>query len=162
MTGPRTSKKGKDNGREEYTQQVAGDLTEDQLREARDQMRDLIAEGDIQVGIGSDQMEQKLGVLQRMITAVQADKEYRQILLLAAFDDKTEALLVADAIDERERYGVDIHPILNRVICQCAVHGDRMQRVLNAMSQHQLTTNFGSSNWKPGWKKRDDNNGISS
>ena len=97
------------------------------------------------LGYGSVPIEGKLGVLQRMVTAVMTDREYRQILLLAAFDNKQEALLAADAISERQRYGVSIQPILDRVIAQCAVKGDRITKVLSAMSQHVLTTQWNNS-----------------
>ena len=81
-------------------------------------------------------MEQKLGVLQRMVTAVANDAEYRQILLLAAFDNKQEAMLAADAITERQRYGVSIHPILTRIISQCAVKAGRVDKILGAMTTY--------------------------
>jgi len=114
---------------------------------------------------GSDaySMQQKLGALQRIITAVSKDKEneeLRQILLLAAFDNKQEAMLAADAISERQRYGVGIEPILNRIIAQCAVHAGRVDKVLSAMSNYTLNTNSGS-NKTPFWKRKQEDKNIS-
>lgn len=136
-------------------------LTADMVRDAQKYLDTMSDEDAWPDGVpGSSPVGGKLGVLQRIITAVREDKEYRQILLLAAFDDKQEALLVADAIDEREMFGVDIKPLLNRVVCQCAVRADRIQRVLNAMSQHSIFTNPGGNGkgWLPDWKRRQDNN----
>ena len=107
---------------------------------------------------GSVTMETKLGVHQRIITAVLKDTEYRQLLLMAAFDDKREAQLAADAITERLRYGVDITPICDRVVAQCAVRGAHIDRVLNSMNSYTLQTNYGGK--IPDWKKRQDNKSI--
>ncbi len=107
---------------------------------------------------GSMQMADKLGVHQRIITAVQKDAEYRQILLTAAFDNKQEALLASDAITERLRYGVDITPILDRVIAQCAVKGMRVETILHSMNSYTLQSNYGGR--LPDWKKKQDNKTI--
>ncbi len=107
---------------------------------------------------GSIQTADKLGVHQRIITAVQSDKEYRQVLLTAAFDNKQEALLASDAITERIRYGVDITPIIDRVIAQCAVKGMRVETVLNSMNSYTLHSNYGGR--MPDWKKKQDNKTI--
>jgi len=110
---------------------------------------------DIQGSVG---IEGKLGVHQRIITAVLKDAEYRQLLLMAAFDNKQEALLAADAITERLRYGVDITPICDRVVAQCAVKGVRVHEILTSMSSYTLSTNYGGR--VPDWKKRQDNKSI--
>ena len=115
-------------------------------------------EGFLQTGAGSMTSQDKLGVLQRIITAVANDKEYRQILLLSAFDDKQEAMLAADALTERQRYGVTIQPILDRLVAQCAVKSGRVDRVLHAMTNYTLNTGFGSK--LPFWKKKQENSGI--
>lgn len=107
---------------------------------------------------GSVPVTDKLGVHQRIITAVQKDAEYRQILLTAAFDNKQEAMLASDAITERIRYGVDITPILDRVVAQCSVKGLRVETILNSMSSYTLSTNYRGK--VPDWKKRQDNKSI--
>lgn len=114
---------------------------------------------EVETGYGDMPIQQKLGVLQRMITAVSEKSEYLQVLLLAAFDDKHEALLAADAITERQRYGVDIQPIINRVVAQCAVHAERVNTVINAYSSFTLHTNNYKGN-KPDWKKEQDKSAI--
>lgn len=110
-------------------------------------------------GFDSYSSQQKLGVLQRIVTAVSKDEDYRQILLLAAFDNKQEAMLAADAITERQRYGVSIQPILDRIVAQCSVRADRVDRVLHAMTNYTLNTNYGRG--MPGWKKKQDSKSIS-
>ena len=107
---------------------------------------------------GSVPITDKLGVHQRIITAVLKDNDYRQLLLMAAFDNKQEALLAADAITERLRYGVDITPICDRVVAQCAVKAAHIERVLNSMSSYTLSTNYGGR--VPDWKKKQDNKSI--
>ena len=107
---------------------------------------------------GSIPIEGKLGVHQRIITAVLKDNDYRQLLLMAAFDNKQEAMLAADAITERLRYGVDITPICDRVVAQCAVKAAHIERVLNSMSSYTLSTNYGGR--MPDWKKKQDNKTI--
>lgn len=107
---------------------------------------------------GSIPIEGKLGVHQRIITAVQKDSEYRQVLLTAAFDNKQEALLASDAITERLRYGVDITPIVDRVIAQCAVKGMRVSTILNSMNTYNIHGNYNGR--IPDWKKKQDNKTI--
>lgn len=122
-------------------------------KDAIDDMQDLIEHGS-----DSYSMQAKLGVLQRIITAVAEDKEYRQVLLLAAFDNKQEAMLASDAITERKRYGVTIQPILDRIIAQCAVKQGRVDVVLKAMTNYTLNTGFGGK--LPFWKKKQESKGI--
>ena len=96
---------------------------------------------------------QKLGVLQTLIHAVADDKEYRQVLLLAAFDDKREALLYASAIAECRRYGATIEPLVDRIIAQCSVKGGRVDKVLEAMTHQWIGTNNASFTKKQQQKK---------
>ena len=113
----------------------------------------------LQSGPGSVSAGDRLGVLQRVVTAVADDKEYRQILLLAAFDNKQEAMLASDAITERQRYGVTIQPILDRLVSQCAVKSGRVDKVLHAMTNYTLNTS--SHSRLPFWKKKEERSGIS-
>lgn len=110
---------------------------------------------------GSDSTGQqaKLGVLQRIITAVIDDKHYRQILLTAAFDDKHEAMLAADAIAERQRYGVPITPIVDRILAQCAVGSNRVERVLTALTHYTLNTNLPGAK-QPFWKRKQEDKSL--
>lgn len=113
---------------------------------------------EFQEGPGSMSAGDKLGVLQRIVTAVAKDSEYRQILLLAAFDNKQEAMLASDAITERQRYGVTIQPILDRLVAQCAVKSGRVDKVLHAMTNYTLNTGFGGK--LPFWKRKQEKTGI--
>jgi len=123
------------------------------IAEAAETMRELTESGQDAVT-----MEQRLGVLQRVVTAVAKDEEYRQILLLAAFDDKQEAMLASDAITERQRYGVSIHPILTRIIAQCAVKAGRVDKVLSAMTTYSL--NMQARSQLPSWKRKQEDKSI--
>jgi len=123
------------------------------IADAAETMRELT-----ESGTDAYTMEQKLGVLQRVVTAVGKDEDYRQILLLAAFDNKQEAMLAADTITERQRYGVPIQPILDRIISQCAVKAGRVDKVLNAMTTYSLNTNYRSH--LPNWKRKQEEKSI--
>lgn len=114
--------------------------------------------GNMELVRDSVSLEQRMGVLQRVVTAVKGRDDYLQILLLAAFDDKREAMLAADAISERQRYGVDIQPILTRIVAQCAIKSDRVARVLDAMTKYTLNTNYQGN--LPRWKKQQDTKAI--
>jgi len=114
--------------------------------------------GGLKVGFDSMTTGQKLGVLQRLVTAVAKDDQYRQILLTAAFENKEEAMLCADAIAERKRYKVSIQPIVDRILAQCSVKSDRVNKILEAMSQYTLHTNY--TGQKPFWQKRDDSKSL--
>lgn len=109
--------------------------------------------------IGSDSMSPtaKLGVLQKIITAIVKDDDYRQVLLLGCFDSKQEAMLASDAISERKRYGVDITPIVDRVIAQCAIHADRVEKALKGMTHYNLNNQGGGG---PGWFKKQKDKSI--
>ena len=95
----------------------------------------------------------KLGVLQRTITSELEMKSYRQTLLLAAFDDKQEAMLAADAITERLRYGVSIEPILARIDAQCGIKSARVRDALAAMSHYTVSSYSGGKDKKAGNEK---------
>lgn len=127
---------------------------------AQDALKEVAGEVEefMQYGAGSLSAGDKLGVLQRIVTAVAKDSEYRQILLLAAFDNKQEAMLASDAITERQRYGVTIQPILDRLVAQCAVKSGRVDKVLHAMTNYTLNTGFNRK--LPFWKSKQEKTGI--
>ena len=130
---------------------VEKDKLESILKDAQDTL-------DMEVGRDSYSTEARLGVLQRLVTAVKDSTDYMQILLTAAFDDKREALLCADAISERQRYGVDIQPILNRICSQCSVKSDRVRIILEAMTHYTLNTNYPGK--MPDWKRKQESKAI--
>lgn len=112
------------------------------------------------VGFDSIPQTQKLGVMQRLVTAVLNDRQYRQVLLTGAFDNKHEANLAADSISERLRYGVTIQPIVDRVITQCAVKGGTRNLIAEILTRYQITHNYGGDT--PDWKKRQNKGAMSS
>jgi len=112
----------------------------------------------LKVGFDSMTTGQKLGVLQRLVTAVAKDEQYRQILLTAAFANKEEAMLASDAISERKRYGVSIQPVVDRILAQCSVNSDRVNKILDALSHYTLNTNYTGN--KPWWQKKDEHKSL--
>jgi hypothetical protein len=103
-------------------------------------------------GVSAMSVKQKMGVMQRLVTAVSKDEEYLQVLLNAAFENKAEALLCADAISERQRYGVNIRPLVNRVVAQCSADSARVNNLLQAMTHYTLNTS--GKGKLPSWGKK--------
>lgn len=64
----------------------------------------------------------RIGVLMRLLTAVQDEKEYRQQLLTSDFIDDEEADRVTAAINEANRYGLSLAPIMDWCACRCSVN----------------------------------------
>lgn len=139
----------KNDGKDDVEVEAQPEANDEQIEKAFQQI------GGIKVGFDSMTTGQKLGVLQRLVTAVAKDDQYRQILLTAAFENKQEAMLAADAIAERKRYGVSIQPIVDRILAQCSIKSDRVNKILEAMSQYTLHTNY--TGQKPFWQKKDEN-----
>ena len=86
---------------------------------------------------------QKQGVYMSILQAVRdTKKEYRQTLRTASYQDAKQSRLAAGAINECERLGADITPILNITEAQNGErgpHGVRSQ-VIEGMSHFNLTT----------------------
>jgi hypothetical protein len=98
---------------------------------------------------GQQLNQNKLGVLQRLVTAVKDKSDYMQIFLTAAFDNKQESQVAADAYAERVRYGVDTEPLLLRIVAQCGVKSQRVDQILKALTNYTLNTNYsGWNKWK--------------
>ena len=142
----------KDYGEGEVITGVQPEASNDEIEAAFRQI------GSMKVGFDSLTTGHKLGVLQRLVTAVAKDDQYRQILLTAAFENKQEALLAADAISERVRYGVSIQPIVDRMLAQCSIKSERVNEILRALSQYTLHTNY--TGQKPWWQRKDENKSL--
>ncbi len=127
-----------------------GGLVPEELRGKIDEL--------LEVGVDSISMGVKLGVLQRVITAAIEEKEVLQVLLTAAFDNKQEALLCADAISECQRYGVPIMPLLTRVTAQCSIKAGRVNAALSALTNQNRNYNY--SGKLPDWKRRQNNRSL--
>lgn len=94
----------------------------------------------------------RIGVLLRLLTAVQEEKEYRQALITSDFLDDDEADRVAAAIEERRRYGLSITPILDWCAARCGVnktHGkSRATLAVEGLTHSTFTTNSPNKNQK--------------
>jgi len=112
----------------------------------------------VQVGFDTMASQQRLGVLQRLVTAVEKVQGFFQILLTADFDNKREAMLAADAISECRRYGASYEAILLRITAQCGVHSGRVDRVLRSMNSYNLNTNYKGK--LPEWKQNQSKKGV--
>ena len=94
-------------------------------------------------------------VLQRSMTAVTKDKDYRQELKTAFFLSTDESDRVVAAINESDRYGCLRKPIVDWLIARSAgVNGGRLQAIFDTISHTTFTTNYMSKN-KGHWWNRD-------
>lgn len=112
----------------------------------------------MEIGQDSITTQQKPGVLQRIITTPTKDEEYRQILYQADFVNEEQAVRASDAIAERQRYGVSITPIIDRVTAQCAVKSKRVNTAVSGINQHIFNSNSGGG--APNWKKKQETKSL--
>lgn len=66
--------------------------------------------------------KQRTGVLLRLLSAIQDEKEYRQQLLTSDFVDDEEADRVAAAFTEANRYGLSLTPVIDWCAARCSVN----------------------------------------
>jgi len=101
--------------------------------------------------------QQGSSVLHRSMTAVE-DKDYRQILLTGMTDLRAARLAVA-AIAERQRYGVPITDIIDRIHAEASVTmGNRILSIFRTITNTTFTTNYsGKNKFGFGRKQSNDN-----
>lgn len=91
-------------------------------------------------------------VLQRSMTAVTKDADYRQELKTAFFLSTEESDKVVAAINESDRYGCQRKPIVDWLIARSAgINGGRLQAIFDTISHTTFTTNYMSKNKKHWW-----------
>lgn len=94
-------------------------------------------------------------VLQRSMTAVTKDEDYRQELKTAFFLSTEEADKVVAAINESDRYGCSRKPIVDWLIARSAgIGGGRLKAIFDTISHTTFTSNYKSQN-KQHWWNRD-------
>jgi len=98
------------------------DIEKELEKELLSRNRDSDSDSQMGSGIMPDSNQARIGVLVKLLTAVQDEKEYRQALLTGDFLDDDEADRVAAAIEERRRYGITIIPILDWCAARCGVN----------------------------------------
>jgi len=98
------------------------------------------------------------GVLQRAMTAEIKDSDYRQELKTAFFLSTDESDRVVAAINEADRYGCSLKPIVDWLIGRSAgVHGGRLRAIFETISHTTFTTNYtGAKKNRWGGNKKDD------
>ena len=93
-------------------------------------------------------------VLQRSMTAVTKDEDYRQELKTAFFLSTDEADKVVAAINESDRYGCSRKPIVDWLIARSAgVGGGRLKAIFDTISHTTFTTNYMSQKKKHWWNR---------
>jgi len=100
-------------------------------------------------------------VLQRSMTAVTKDEDYRQELKTAFFLSTEEADKVVAAINESDRYGCSRKPIVDWLIARSAgVNGGRLQAIFDTISHTTFTTNYMSQKKKHWWNQNETKDGT--
>ena len=98
------------------------------------------------------------GVLQRAMTAEKKDTDYRQELKTAFFLSTDESDKVVAAINESDRYGCSLKPIVDWLVGRSAgVNGGRLRAIFDTISHTTFTTNYQGANKKHFWSNRNDN-----
>ena len=83
------------------------------------------------------------GVLQRLITAVEQSKEYRQELKTGNYSSPRKALQAADAIHECLECGMSIDQVLDEIIAlKAGQNSALLHEVLEALTHTTFTTNY--------------------
>ena len=83
------------------------------------------------------------GILQRAMTAVMKDEDYRQELKTAYFQTAEEADLAVAAINERLMCGVSIKPLLDKIIARSAgTKGGRLHDIFESLTHTTFSTNY--------------------
>lgn len=139
---------------------LAGEAVEEAFAGARLNVRDMKREdGILTRGLSSAQA----GVLQRSMTAVTKDDDYRQELKTAFLLSTEESDRVAAAINEAHRYGCSLKPIVDWVITRSAgVHGGRLRAIFETISHTTFTTNYTGKTKNRWWSNDKSRNGTSS
>lgn len=106
-------------------------------------------------------IQEKLGVFQRLVTAVLKDEEYRQVLLLAIFRDERQANLCCAAIAQCQRYSASISKIVDRVIAQTGIDGRRIKEIILGINTQTFNTNIPAAKL-PFWKRKQNNDSLGS
>jgi hypothetical protein len=98
-------------------------------------------------GFTSAGNKHELGVLQKVITAIEKEQDYRQLLMKADFLTTQEADKAANALAWAMRYGVSIRPVLDKIAARVSVNARRVEQVLDGLTAVRLQNN---RNWGKG------------
>lgn len=94
----------------------------------------------------------QMGVLQSAMHAESKDEDYRQELKTGFFLSTNESDKVVAAINEAERYGCSLKPIVDWLIARSAgTNGGRLRAVFETISHTTFTTNYQGKNNNKGW-----------
>ena len=98
------------------------------------------------------------GVLQRSMSAISKDTDYRQELKTAFFLSAAEADKFVASINEAERYGCSLKMNIDWLIARSAgVNGGRLRAIFETISHTTLTTNNIGDSQKRRWWSNDKN-----
>jgi hypothetical protein len=115
-------------------------------RDIEKELRDRRREGGEDGGAAVSQDDKaRIGVLLRLLTAVQDEREYRQAIIISSLKNDEEADRVAAAFAEANRYQLSLSPILDWLAARCAVdiqgHGEsRAQLGIKGLTHSTFTS----------------------
>jgi len=133
---------------------VVDEIEEMLGKEAAERLKE-IKHGDGVFSGGKAQYESVLKILAKAIK--DPTKDYLDSLLLTTFIDENQAKLFVAALDERQRYGVDITPIVALLTAKCAVTGARGGRaglLIEGQTHQSISTNLPSALKRSFFNKR--------
>lgn len=94
------------------------------------------------------------GVLRTIISAIDKESDYRELLIRANFMSPDEADRAANALAWANRYGVSIGPILDKIAARCAVKAERVEQALAGLTTIRFQTNRGKGKYDNKREKR--------
>lgn len=98
--------------------------------------------------------DKRLGVLPSMMQAIEDINKYRQELKTADWKDRWEASKAVAAIHERLMCGVDITPIIDRIVAESAgVNSAKLEMVIRGLTHTVFNTNSNPMQPKHFWNK---------
>jgi len=135
---------------------IAEEAVEEAFEGAHLNVRDLKRkDGILTTGLSPAQS----GVLQRSMTAISKDADYRQELKTAFFLSTDETDKVVAAINEADRYGCSLKPIVDWLIARSAgVGGGRLKAIFETISHTTFTTNYQGHNKNKWWSNGKERN----
>jgi len=147
---------------EELSRIAVTDAEQSAFKGATIKLEDLEREDGILAQAASHIGKSNMGVLIKALTAIETDKEYRQILKFGNYKTREKARQAVKAIDECRRFGNEdgIRSILDDITAQSA--GENMA-LLNAVFETLTHTTFTTNNTanRKGWKDNDKSNALS-
>lgn len=115
----------------------------------------------VKAALGQDRSNS--GVLQRAMTSIVKNEDYRQELKTAFFPSPRKQMQMVLALAECEECGIDTTLVIDLLLAMKAgVNGGLQHDIFEALTHTTFSTNYTGGNKKRWWNKGEDRNGRNS